>query len=96
MTTRLYYTAPRDQIFNEVKNACIETWKEVGSHPLYIKEKVDYVSQVNNISDNVMTIVALFDENNMQILAEKLGDEARQAIRARMVDGGHPSFLIPF
>lgn len=94
--TKLYYTAPSDEIFNEVKEKAIEVWKELDSHPSYLAEKVGRVKEVNNIEDNVMYMVAMFDHGNQTKLAEKLSPEARTALRERMVDGGNPSYIIPF
>jgi hypothetical protein len=96
MTSKLYYTAPSDEIFNEVKNACIELWKSKNAHPSYENEKVERIKDIGNIKDNVMFMVAMFDDGNMSLLAEKLSDEAREALRDRMIDGGNPSYLIPF
>lgn len=97
MTKSLYYTAPSDEIFEEVKAKAIELWKEkTASNPEYVDEKTDYIETVRNIDDNIMTIVAMFDHVNMELLAYKLSWEARTAIRERMVDGGNPDGMIPF
>ena len=93
---RLYYTPPSDEIFEEVKTKSIEVWSEKNSHPSYIDEKVDKIKSMENIEDNVMYIVAMFDEENMKLLADKLSTEAKTAIRGRMINGGCPDYLIPF
>ena len=51
---------------------------------------------MENIKDNLMYLVAMFDHMNHQQLATMLSDEAKTAIRERMVNGGNPSYLIPF
>ena len=66
MTQKLYYQAPSDEIFNDMKQAAITVWKEVAHHPSYLKEKLDRIDRMQNISDNFMTILAMFDSNNMQ------------------------------
>jgi hypothetical protein len=93
---RLYYTAPSDEIFTEVKDAAIEVWTEKNSHPFYIAEKVDRIKNITNVKDNMMFIVAMFDDENMRNLSRKLSKEARIAIRGRMIDGGNPLYTIPF
>jgi hypothetical protein len=96
---KLYYTAPSDEIFNEVKKASMDLWIErypEATSPFYAKEKVSEIEPLQNINDNVMSIVARFDSTNMRSLAEKLSPEARQAIRERMIDGGNPEYMIPF
>jgi hypothetical protein len=73
----------------------IERYPEATS-PFYAKEKVSEIEPLQNIGDNVMSIVARFDSFNMQHLAEKLSPEARQALRDRMIDGGNEEWTIPF
>lgn len=95
----LYYTAPSEEVFEEVKKASMDLWIEEypeETSPFYAKEKVEQIKGLTNIQDNVMSIIARFDHINMQKLAEKLSPEARQALRERMIDGGNPEDLIPF
>ena len=94
--TKLYYQAPTDEVFEEVKEKAIEIWKTYDNTYGYVDEKVDRIKDIKNIRDNMMFIVAMFDINNQGRLAEKLSEEARKEIRDRMIDGGNPSYLIPF
>ena len=97
--SKLYYEAPSDEIFEEVKQACIVLWIEEypeETSPFYAKEKVAQIEPLGNIQDNMMSIVARFDHINMKKLADRLPDEARQALRERMIDGGNPMSSIPF
>lgn len=91
---RLYYTPPSDEIFEEIKAKAIEVWTEKDSHPSYTAEKVDRIKNITNIKDNVMFIVAMFSNDNMIKLADKLSAEAKAAIRERMADGNN--FFHPF
>lgn len=94
--TQLYYTAPTDEVFNEVKERAIDLWFTLGSEPSYAREKISRIENIGNVQDNVMYMVAMFDANNQRKLANLLSEEARKAIRERMVDGGNPSYSIPF
>ena len=97
--TKLYYEAPTDEIFNEVKKASMDLWTErypEATSPFYAKEKVSEIEPLQNISDNVMSIIARFDQTNMRYLAEKLSPEARQALKDRMIDGGSNEWETPF
>jgi len=97
--TQLYYEAPSDEVFEEVKQKSMELWiaeYPEETSPFYAKEKVSEIENLRNIQDNVMSIVARFDGHNMVKLANKLSPEARLSIRERMMDGGSPEFLIPF
>lgn len=99
MNEKLYYTAPSDEIFNEVKKASMDLWTEKypeATSPFYAKEKVSEIEPLQNIQDNVMSIVARFDSKNQRNLAEKLSPEASRAIGDRMIDGGNEMWNIPF
>ena len=97
--TKLYYEAPSDEIFDEVKQMSMALWTVEypdAIHPYYAKEKVQEIEPLQNVRDNVMSIVARFDSVNMRKLATKLSPQARQALRDRMLDGGNDEWMIPF
>jgi len=92
----LYYTAPSEEIFKEVKEAAIEIWGSYDDQFGYATEKIERIQDLENISDNVMYIVAMFDLPNQNKLADKLSPEAKLALRERMIAGGNDESLIPF
>lgn len=92
----LYYTPPTDEQFNEVKEKAIELWSIMGDEPSYSEKKIARIKDIENISDNFMYMVAMFDVGNQGRLAEKLSEETRKAIRERMIDGGNPLEYIRF
>lgn len=94
--SELYYTPPSDKIFNEVKEEAIKLWSTMGSEPNYSKEKIGRIKDLENVSDNLMYIVAMFDPINQTKLAFELTEEARQAIRERLVSGGAFRDMIMF
>ena len=94
--SKLYYTPPTDEQFNELKEKAIEIWSGYDNEYGYVTEKIDRIKDVNNVGDNFLYIVAMFDQFNQERLAEKLSDETRIAIRERMRDGGYPEYLIAF
>lgn len=81
---RLYYTAPSDGLFQDIKECAIELWSTMGD-----EEKIGRIRDMGNISDNFMYILAMFDQINQRILFRKLKDETRHAVNERMVDGGN-------
>lgn len=98
-STQLYYTAPEQKLFDEVKNKAMELWLEVDSdHDKYgyATGKIKRIKDLENIRDNFMYIVAMFDIDNQQLLANKLSSEARIAIRERLEDGGASQGYIVF
>lgn len=88
--TKLYYTAPPDEVFNELKEKAIEIWTPMGDEPSYAEGKINQIKDLKNISDNFMYMVAMFDINNQRKLAEKLSGETRRAVRDRIIAGGSP------
>lgn len=90
----LYYTPPSDICFDEVKERAAEIWNEYEDP--YRNEKLGRISNLENVGDNFMYIVAMFDRGNQNKLASRLSEETRTAIRDRMLDGGAPPMIIPF
>ena len=88
MQEDLYYTPPSDLQFNELKQAAIEIWSGMGSEPSYSDEKIGCIKDIENVGDNFMYMVAMFDIHNQRKLAGKLSDETRKAVRDRMIAGG--------
>ena len=92
----LYYTPPSDEQFNELKEKAIKIWSGMGDEPSYSQEKIGRIKDIGNIEDNFMYMVAMFDIHNQRLLANRLADETREAIRERMIDGGSPAEYIVF
>ncbi len=93
---KLYYTAPKDEQFNELKEKAIEIWKTYDDTHGYSSGKIDRIKDIKNFRDNFMYIVAMFDIQNQVKLAEKLSKETRIAVRERMIDGGNSPEYIKF
>jgi len=99
MAELYYYTPPKQELFEEVKSRAMELWKEVDTDNDrygYATEKINRIKDLENIQDNFMTIVAMFDIHNQQLLANRLAEETKIAIRERMIAGGNPPEYIIF
>ena len=94
--TKLYYTPPTDEQFNELKEKAIEIWSTMGDEPSYSQEKIGRIKDIENVGDNFMYIVAMFDQNNQQKLSDKLENETRGAVAERIKDGGAPDYYNAF
>lgn len=94
--TDLYYTAPTDEIFEEVRQKAIKIWKTYDDTYGYATEKIDQIKDIGNVGDNLMYIVSMFDDNNQKILAGQISPEAKKAIADRIIDGGTPDFYNNF
>ena len=88
---KLYYTPPRQELFEEVKSCSMKLWKEVdidNDKFGYATGKINQIKDIQNVKDNFMFIIAMFDINNQRLLAYRLTQETRDAIREKMIDGG--------
>lgn len=92
--TRLYYTAPQDHCFEDLKKSAMQVWEEVASDPSYLEEKVDKIKNITNMGDNFMYIFAMFDTNNQRTCALFLKPETIEELRIRLIDGGMPYWQI--
>lgn len=91
--TRLYYTPPSDEIFEEVKSKAIEIWGVYDDTYGYATEKINRIKDLKNVSDNFMYMVAMFDLSNQARLATIVSEDARRAVRDRIEDGGGGSLF---
>lgn len=88
--SKLYYTPPTQEQFDEVKAKCIEIWNTYDDTYLYATEKINRIKDLKNVGDNFMYMVAMFDNNNQGKLRRLISDETRQAICDRIRSGGMP------
>jgi len=86
---KLYYTPPRQELFEAVKSRAMKLWKEVDTDNDkygYATEKINQVKNIQNVGDNFMHIIAMFDPNNQKILAARLANETKKEIHDRIND----------
>jgi len=83
---KLYYTAPANECFDELKNKATEIWN--GYDDPYRTEKLDRIKDIKNVQDNFMYLVAMFDIHNQRKLADRLSEFVKKEVRDRMLDGG--------
>lgn len=93
--SNLYYIAPDQDIFEEVKSKCMEIWDTYDDEYGYASEKKNEID-VENVSDNFMYMIAMFDSQNQRKLSSVLSEESKKQIRDRMLDGGRPVEYIYF
>ena len=94
--TRLYYTPPTEEIFNELKLVAIELWRTYDDEFGYATEKINKIKDIQNVQDNFMYMVAMFDIGNQTRLSFMLSNNTAKAIRERMIDGGNEEQDIVF
>lgn len=78
MTQEEYYTAPKQEVFDEIKAAAIKLWPMVDSDNDkygYATDKINRIKDIENVQDNAWYIVAMFDSNNQRKLITMLSPE---------------------
>lgn len=84
----LYYIPPSEEIFNELKQKCIELWYTMDDTIGYATEKVSKFKNIENIGDNFMYMVAMFDMENQRKLSMTLSRIVNKAISDRLKSAG--------
>lgn len=79
-----YYDAPTDSIFQDIKENSIKLWQTYDNEYGYVDEKVNYIKDMQNIKDNGMTMVAMFDYLNIAKLLNMVTEETKQFITKNM------------
>ena len=92
----LYYEAPTDEVFEEVKKCATKIWLSYDDQFGYATGKIERIKDIGNVKDNVMYMVAMFDSENQAKLSVMLTLETKKAVSDRMVAGGQPPEYNPF
>lgn len=82
--------------FNELKRAAIEIWNTYDDTYGYRSEKLAQINNIKNIKDNYTTIITMFDNNNLALLAQKLKKETREELADKISGNGLPDIYNPF
>jgi hypothetical protein len=75
-----YYKAPKQEIFDDIKENAIKIWKKYDNTYGYVDEKVGRIEPMGNVSDNAWTIVAMFDDINQAKLLTMVKKETADMI----------------
>ncbi len=79
-----YYQPPADAIFNEIKRASISIWITYDDLGGYRSSKLNRIRGLDNIKDNALYMVTMFDHINRIKLMNMVSPEARQFIIERL------------
>jgi len=80
MNQKDYYTAPSQEVFDDIKLNAMKIWLDYDDTYGYATEKCDRIKNLENISDNAWTIVAMFDSNNQAKLLSMVKPETAKLI----------------
>lgn len=89
MTTKEYYTAPSDEIFEDIKENAIKLWSTYSNEFGYVDNKVNKIKDIQNIEDNAWFIVAMFDYSNKFKLLTMVKPETRKKLEEVLKDEGY-------
>jgi vacuolar-type H+-ATPase subunit E/Vma4 len=79
---KLYYTAPSDEIFEELKAKVIELRIELD--PKYHHEKTAELKRIENHEDNFLWIFATLDSRNQRRILNKITQKTKEALKERV------------
>lgn len=82
--SKTYYEAPKDETFDELKEKCIELWKEYDDTYGYATQKVDRIKELENIRDNFMYMFSMLDSHNQAVILSRLSSETESEITVRL------------
>lgn len=81
MTTKEYYIAPPDEIFDDIKENAIKLWETYDNSYGYVNEKKGRIVSIKNVQDNAWYIVAMFDHPNQEKLLKMVKSETAEMIK---------------
>lgn len=87
------------EVFEEVKKTCMEVWELVDTDNDkygYATEKKNRIKDLENVSDNGMYMIAMFDLKNQALVSALLSNDARDEVAERLAAGGTPKIYNPF
>ena len=87
--TNLYYKAPDQECFDNMKSAATKVWSAMDNTYGYVDEKTARVKDIANVGDNFMYMLAMFDQDNQAKVVALLTPETQEAVRERLLDYGN-------
>lgn len=79
-----YYDPLSPTAFEEVKKIACEIWQSYDDTYGYASEKISKIKGINNIADNGMYIIAMFDLDNQRKMSNMLTDNTKYEIFQRL------------
>ena len=92
-----YYEPPHDISFEDMKSCAIKLWKSIATEPHeqdYLNEKLSRIEKLENVGDNFMYILAMFDIRNQIFMNQLLTADTIIDVNSRLKAGGTPDYLL--
>lgn len=80
MSKELYYTAPNDEMFEDIRQAAVQIWETYDNTHGYVTEKLKIVYALTNTGDNYMAMFSMFDPDNQRKLLALVKPETSDRI----------------
>ena len=84
MSQELYYTAPSDNSFKDMKKCCIKIWETYDNTYGYVDEKVGKIKDMKNVGDNFMYMFAMFDIVNQTKIMTMIKEITMKDLQERL------------
>jgi hypothetical protein len=84
MSIELYYTPPSDDIFDDLKSKAIALLQTYDDSYDYANEKISKIENLENVSDNFMYILGMFDHKTQYRLIMEINKSTYEAITKRL------------
>lgn len=81
MEQKNYYIPMSNKAFNEIKEKAIELWNQYDNEYGYVDGKVNKIKDLENIGDNGLYIIAMFDEINIAKLLLVLSEGTKVELK---------------
>ena len=94
-SVKLFYTPPKDEYFDELKNLCIRFWR-CFEDVNYREEKINRIKDLKNEGANFVSMVQMIHQNSREILPKHLSLETRNEISMRLYGWEKENEFDPF
>lgn len=95
-SVKLFYTPPREESFNELKEVCIKFWKTFDDKFGYSTEKIDRIKDLSNDGPNFVMMVQMIHPVAREIISKLLSLETRNEISMRIYGWEEENEFDPF
>ena len=82
-TVELFYTPPKNEYFNELKEICIRFWRSFDEVE-YVDEKINRIKNLDNSGCNFVSMVQMIHPVSREIISKCLSLETRNEISMRL------------
>jgi hypothetical protein len=83
-SVKLFYTPPREESFNELREVCIRFWNTFDDKFGYATEKIDRIKDLPNDGPNFVMMVQMIHPVAREVISKLLSLETRNEISMRL------------